>query len=149
MLSLCPHPLQFFVLLLLVFLLEVTVTVLFFAYTDKVSPRPPASRVPASGCLSGPSSDAQLPGGSCLPLVPLTVRLRQSGLTHAFVPGTVTGTVTSCSSALLRLGAQLAPAPGQDHTLWRTLPVPAPDTLQAGSFLEAWGTGPGLLLAGA
>lgn len=33
-----PHPLQFFVLLLLVFLLEVTVTVLFFAYTDKVSP---------------------------------------------------------------------------------------------------------------
>lgn len=33
-----PSPLQFFVLLLLVLLLEVTVTVLFSAYTDKVSP---------------------------------------------------------------------------------------------------------------
>lgn len=66
-LSPVPRPPQFFVLLLLVFLLEVTVTVLFFAYTDKVSPS-------AGHRLWGlhregpqasvPSSDAPLTGGS-------------------------------------------------------------------------------------
>lgn len=46
---------QFFVMLLLVFLLEATITILFFAYTDKVrSPLPsPASGV---GALISPAS---------------------------------------------------------------------------------------------
>lgn len=35
-------PPQFFVMLLLVFLLEATIAILFFAYTDKVQPSPPS-----------------------------------------------------------------------------------------------------------
>lgn len=41
---------QFFVLLLLVFLLEATVTTLFFAYSDKVQP-PLATRPRESGSI--------------------------------------------------------------------------------------------------
>lgn len=46
---------QFFVTLLLVFLLEAATTVLFFAYTDKVRPPLPS---PASGvgALTSPAS---------------------------------------------------------------------------------------------
>lgn len=52
-LSLRPVPsLQFFVMLLLVLLLEATVAILFFAYTDKVRPPAPALLTTRRGAAS-------------------------------------------------------------------------------------------------
>lgn len=67
-----PHP-QFFVLLLLVFLLEASLAILFFAYTDKVrlpplrvwvwvSPPPPRQRGPGAGRRGGRRGREPTPG---------------------------------------------------------------------------------------
>lgn len=70
------HPLQFFLLLLLVFLLKATIAVLFFAYTDKVGLLQPRQARQLVGNLpmhSGPTGDRTMvppPGKDCA-LLPL------------------------------------------------------------------------------
>lgn len=72
--SLGPVSLQFFVMLLLVFLLEATITILFFAYTDKVGHlHPPCPHHPARARalrVTGPTAAVTSPvqcGRSAVP----------------------------------------------------------------------------------